>query len=394
MGCMPMRKMMNSIPLSLYIHIPWCVKKCPYCDFNSHTLRDEIPEVAYVRALLEDFQQELPQIQGRVIQSVFIGGGTPSLFSPDSLETLLVGIQELTPIAADAEITLEANPGTVEQNRFSGFKKAGINRLSLGVQSFQSDKLRALGRIHDDQQAIDAVEALKNVGFLNFNLDLMYGLPGQSLEDVLNDLNIALTFDPPHLSWYQLTLEPNTPFFRKPPPLPADDAIWTYQQQGQALLLAHGFPPYEISAYAKMGSQDFRSRHNLNYWKFGDYLGIGAGAHGKITHEQTGVVTRTWKLPHPKAYLEARGSRMGGQRYLTEQDICFEFMLNALRLYEPVSYEYFVQSTGLDLLLIKPALEKARQDGFLEPENQSGEAIKTTPLGKRYLNDLLTLFLD
>lgn len=394
MGCMPMRKMMNSIPLSLYIHIPWCVKKCPYCDFNSHTLRDEIPEVAYVQALLEDFQQELPQIQGRVIQSIFIGGGTPSLFSPDSLETLLVGIQELTPIAADAEITLEANPGTVEQNRFSGFKKAGINRLSLGVQSFQSDKLRALGRIHDDQQAIDAVVALKNVGFLNFNLDLMYGLPGQSLEDVLNDLNIALTFDPPHLSWYQLTLEPNTPFFRKPPPLPADDAIWTYQQHGQALLLAHGFPPYEISAYAKTGSQDFRSRHNLNYWKFGDYLGIGAGAHGKITHEQTGVITRTWKLPHPKAYLEARGSRMGGQRYLTEQDICFEFMLNALRLYEPISYEHFVQSTGLDLLLIKPTLEKARQKGFLEPENQSGETIKTTSLGKRYLNDLLTLFLD
>ncbi len=299
------------IPLALYIHIPWCIRKCPYCDFNSHAVKEAIPEESYLQALIRDLEADLDQIPLRPIQSIFIGGGTPSLFSPDALAALLEAIAARVALARSLEVTLEANPGTVEQTRFVGFRQAGINRLSLGIQSFQPEKLKVLGRIHDDQEAVQAVMAAKQAGFENFNLDLMFGLPNQSLEDALFDLNTALSLKPTHLSWYQLTIEPNTLFYHRKPPLPADDDIWEIQHHGQALLASHGFHQYEISAYSQFG---FQSRHNLNYWEFGDYLGIGAGAHAKITNPHNHTITRFWKTKHPKEYLNPDKSFLAGQQ--------------------------------------------------------------------------------
>lgn len=383
---------MFPIPLTLYIHIPWCVRKCPYCDFNSHTLKADLPEEQYIDSLLADLVQDLSDVQNRQLTAIFIGGGTPSLFSSESIQRLLKGIGRLVDLADRLEVTLEANPGTVEQNRFVGFKSAGITRLSMGIQSFQVEQLNALGRIHDDQEAFRAIMLAQAAGFDRYNLDLMYGLPGQTIEHVLEDLRIALSFNPPHLSWYQLTLEPNTPFFHTPPVLPTDDAIWEMHRQGQIFLANAGLIAYEISAYTRTNELKQLCRHNVNYWEFGDYLGIGAGAHSKITDIRTHQIKRSWKIRHPKDYLlKNRDSFVAGSRILADHEKAFEFMLNALRLYQPISIALFQQRTGLDVDFIEPILQQAQQRRLLVYD---GQTIMTTALGKRYLNDLLGLFLS
>lgn len=378
-----------SIPLALYIHTPWCIRKCPYCDFNSHALRGAVPEQAYITALLADLAQDRQAWPDtREIISIFIGGGTPSLFSPQALAQILGGVASLLPLAADVEITLEANPGAVDRERFAGFRQAGVNRISLGVQSFQDDKLQALGRIHGKQEALTAVMAARQAGFDNINVDIMYGLPGQNVTDALHDLNTALTLPITHLSWYQLTLEPHTAFHHRPPPLPDDDLTWEMQQQGQALLATQGFMPYEISAYAR--AEHWRCRHNLNYWAFGDYYAIGAGAHGKMSSEGAGTITRYWKTRHPKDYLDPHTPFQAGQQQLAAADLPFEFMLNALRLYQPIPLTWFTQRTGMAISSITTVLDQAQQRGLLHHE---GDYLHTTALGKRYLNDLLQIFL-
>ncbi|MFZ2320426.1 MAG: radical SAM family heme chaperone HemW, partial [Pseudomonas sp.] len=287
-------------PLALYIHIPWCVRKCPYCDFNSHAAGPTLPEQEYVDALLADLDADLGRVHGRQLSSIFFGGGTPSLFSAAALGRLLAGVEQRIGFAADIEITLEANPGTFEQAKFQAYRQLGINRLSIGVQSFQADKLKALGRIHDGDEAIRAADMARAAGFDNFNLDLMHGLPDQSIEDALSDLRIAIAQQPTHLSWYQLTMEPNTVFWSQPPTLPEDDTLWDIQEAGQQLLAEHGYLQYEVSAYARAGRQ---AQHNLNYWSFGDFIGIGAGAHGKLS-SPSGQIVRTWKTRLPKDYLD------------------------------------------------------------------------------------------
>lgn len=384
--------MLLNIPLSLYIHIPWCLQKCPYCDFNSHALKGELPEMAYINRLLEDLAQDLAifSIQDRAIQSIFIGGGTPSLFSADAIEKLLKAIQKQCRFAPNIEITLEVNPGTVEQGLFADFKQVGINRLSIGIQSFQSEKLKSLGRIHNATEAIHAVETAHQAGFENFNLDLMHGLPNQSRGDALFDLQTALSLRPTHLSWYQLTLEPNTAFFHRPPTLPADDQLIEIQEAGQSYLAKQGFYPYEISAYTTHSQPDRRSIHNLNYWLFGDYLAIGAGAHGKITDFQTQRVTRYWKTRHPKDYLDPSTPFLAGQKIISALEIPLEFMMNTLRLYQPIAIKLFEERTGMDIGCISSQLNKAKDCGLLDWDESY---IKTTELGKRYLNDLLQIFL-
>src|SRR5579883_579474 len=315
----------ETLPLSLYVHIPWCVRKCPYCDFNSHEMKHGLPEAAYVEALLDELDHHLPRIQHRSFISIFFGGGTPSLFSANAIEQILRGISQRMPLNPSIEITLEANPGTIEQARFQGFREAGINRLSLGIQSLQNDKLKTLGRIHDHDQAIRAISIAKEAGFTNFNLDLMYGLPHQSIDDALEDVKLALSFQPTHLSWYQLTIEPNTLFHHQPPPLPMDETIWQMQQAGQTLLQQAGFEQYEVSAYSLAGKNCV---HNRNYWEFGDYLGIGAGAHSKLTNEKTGEVVRFAQVKHPNAYLNPEKRRLLPLKTLSEDDLIFEFMLN------------------------------------------------------------------
>ena len=287
---------MTPIPLSLYIHIPWCVKKCPYCDFNSHEARNEIPEEKYLKALTQDLESELPNIWGRSIESVFIGGGTPSLFSAKGIDQLLANLRERLPIRSNTEITLEANPGTFEQERFSAYREAGINRLSIGVQSFNENHLKRLGRIHGATEAIKAAEIARKAGFVNFNLDLMFGLPEQSVDQALEDLKIAIEAGPTHISWYQLTIEENTLFHHAPPILPDDELMWEMQQKGQALLESSGYMQYEVSAYSQINKQ---CQHNINYWEFGDYLGIGAGAHGKLSMPD-GEISRHTKYRHPR----------------------------------------------------------------------------------------------
>ncbi len=380
---------MNSIdiPLSLYIHIPWCVRKCPYCDFNSHALKGNLPEPEYVAALLADLAMDYPLVAGRKLHSIFIGGGTPSLFSPESFVTLFAGIKNYFELD-NIEITLEANPGTVEQARFEGFRAAGINRLSLGIQSLQDDKLKTLGRIHSASEAIKAVEIAKLAGFDNFNLDIMFGLPDQSIDDAMYDLKTALALQPTHFSWYQLTLEPNTLFHAKPPVLPMDDAIWEMQEQGQAYLQTQGFQQYEISAYAKPGKQ---CQHNMNYWLFGDYLGIGAGAHGKMI--QGSGIQRTWKIKNPRDYLNGHTKHnfMGGIEIIQNKDLPFEFMLNALRLNQNIPLDLFTDRTGLSAEVLKQNLDLAVQKGFLSIHNNY---LTKTELGTRFLNDLIVLFLD
>jgi len=373
-------------PLSLYIHIPWCVRKCPYCDFNSHEARGEVPEAAYVDALIRDLEQSLPLIWGRKVYSVFIGGGTPSLFSASAMEKILSSVRMLLPLDVNAEITLEANPGTVEAEKFKGFRDAGINRLSLGIQSFNETHLKALGRIHNASEAHRAVEIAQQ-HFENINLDLMYALPEQTLQQAEQDVRTALEFAPQHLSCYHLTLEPNTLFHRYPPTLPDDDTSSEMQQNIEAMLAECGYIHYETSAFAQSKKQ---SRHNVNYWQFGDYLGIGAGAHSKISAHDS--VLRYARYKQPQAYLDqvAQGKPVQTETKLMRDDLCFEFMMNALRLNQGFTVELFSERTSLPLLLIRNELELAEKRGLLQRDILR---ISPTELGRRFLNDLLEIFL-
>ena len=471
-------------PLSLYVHFPWCVRKCPYCDFNSHAVRGEVPEARYIDALLADLEADLPRVWGRPVRSIFLGGGTPSLFSPEAIEQLLAGIRARVTLAPEAEITLEANPGTVETERFRGYRAAGVNRLSIGIQSFDPEQLQKLGRIHGRDEALAAAQAARTAGFDNFNLDLMFGLPQQTLDEALADVRTALALQPAHLSVYQLTLEPNTLFHAQPPALPDDDEIAAMQEALQAELAAADFVQYEVSAYTRAapepkyrdahgrasvaggttpgatdahgrasvaggttpwmeevgprreqrprtpGATDAhgrggktapafvqgrkphsltasrsalppsmavagaaagrRCRHNLNYWQFGDYLGIGAGAHAKITDAEG--VTRLWKVKQPRDYLATAGTPagLGGEQRPDRDDVAFEFMLNALRLTEGVPAMLFSERTGLDPSCLQKPLTQARARGLLEPGH---EHFRPTPLGRRFLNELVALFL-
>ncbi|MSP53512.1 MAG: radical SAM family heme chaperone HemW [Gammaproteobacteria bacterium] len=389
--------MSSTNPISLYIHLPWCVRKCPYCDFNSHVSKKPIPESEYIECLIADLQNDLTRYAiARPLQTIFMGGGTPSLFSPASIAKILTAVDQHWGIPTGTEITLEANPGTVEQAKFTGFLAAGINRLSIGVQSFQDDKLKTLGRIHDGQAAHSAFQAARDAGFKNINLDLMFGLPKQSISEGLADLQTAIDLQPEHLSWYQLTLEPNTVFYKKPPILPDIDLIDELQIQGQELLKQKGYPQYEISAYAQHGRQ---CRHNLNYWQFGDYVGIGAGAHGKITLAN-GDVRRTRKLQQPESYLKARAENFVGatrcspflaeEKTIDEQNICFEYLLNALRLNQAIDLEHMQQRTRLSNDIILSLLQEAINREFIIVENNK---IIKTKLGAQFLNNLLELFL-
>ena len=373
-------------PLALYIHIPWCVRKCPYCDFNSHAAGPNLPEDEYVAALLADLDQDLAQAQGRELTSIFFGGGTPSLFSASALGQILEGVERRIGFAGDIEITLEANPGTFEQAKFSAYRRLGINRLSIGVQSFQSAQLKALGRIHDGDEAIRAADMARAAGFDNFNLDLMHGLPGQDVAAALDDLRTAIAQAPTHLSWYQLTMEPNTVFWNQPPELPEDDTLWDIQEAGQALLAEHGYGQYETSAYAR---DNHRARHNLNYWTFGDFLGIGAGAHAKLSSAD-GQIRRTWKTRLPKDYLDSSKVFQAGERVLTADELPFEFLMNALRLTEGVPSQLFCQRTGLPLDSLAEGRRLAEQQGLLESDPAR---LCATPRGQLFLNDLLQCFL-
>lgn len=372
-------------PLSLYIHIPWCVRKCPYCDFNSHEARDEIPEAAYIDALIADLEQDLPAVWGRTVETVFFGGGTPSLFSPEGIDRLLADVRARIPLKPEAEITLEANPGTVDHARFKGFREAGINRLSIGIQSFQPELLKKIGRIHSGTEAITAVEAAHQAGFKNFNLDLMFGLPGQTQKQALQDLQMARDLQPAHISWYELTIEPNTWFHRHPPQRPDDDTLWEMQQAGRTLLEAAGYQRYEVSAYGRAQRQ---CRHNMNYWQFGDYLGIGAGAHAKISDAATQGITRTAKQRHPRNYLDNAHSnaRISNSNCITPADALLEFAMNALRLDQGFSPAAFTAATGLSYTGIESIVNKGVADGLL---SHDGSIIRTTPKGQRYLNELL-----
>jgi putative oxygen-independent coproporphyrinogen III oxidase len=373
-------------PLSLYVHVPWCLRKCPYCDFNSHELRGELPEREYVDSLIADLEQSLPLVWGRPVYTVFIGGGTPSLLSPEAVDALLSGVRARMPLTVDAEVTLEANPGTFEAGRFRAFRAAGVNRLSIGVQSFNPRHLTALGRVHDDAQARAAVECAREV-FDNYNLDVMYGLPGQSLQEARADLEAALGYEPPHLSAYHLTLEPNTYFHRYPPNLPDDDAAAAMQEAIEAALAERGFEHYETSAFARAGC---RSRHNLNYWTFGDYLGIGAGAHSKLSFP--GRIVRAMRYRQPREYQERvrAGDAVQEQHEVERRDLGFEFMMNALRLNGGVPVALYQERTGHPITDIARELELAEARGLLERDHAR---LAPTALGRRFLNDLLQIFL-
>jgi len=378
-------------PLSLYIHIPWCVKKCPYCDFNSHAAPEQLPEEAYIDALIRDINTELPQIWGRRLSSIFIGGGTPSLFSAKAYDRLLSHIHAVLPGISDMEITLEANPGTFEQEKFSDYRQLGINRLSIGIQSFNDQYLSSLGRIHSGLEARRAIDMVHKAGFENFNLDLMYALPGQSTTDVLSDLKTALDCQPTHLSQYQLTIEPNTYFHAHTPKrLPENDLIWEMQDSSQSLLTKYGFEQYEVSAYAQPNKQ---SRHNMNYWEFGDYLGIGAGAHAKISQANNNRVFRTSKLKQPKAYMQHAGndSVINQQHDISVDQMDFEFMLNALRLKSGFTPELYAAHTGQALSSVQSKLDLAASKGLLEITDQ---LIRPTQQGFLFLNDLQMIFLN
>jgi len=369
-------------PLALYVHIPWCVRKCPYCDFNSHERSGELPEKAYVEKLLHDLEGHLPSVWGRRLTSVFIGGGTPSLFSPASIDALLSGVRARLPLEPGAEITLEANPGTVEAGRFRGFRDAGVNRISIGVQSFDDRMLTALGRIHSADEARRAIAAAL-AAFDNVNIDLMYGLPGQSADMARADITEAANAGTPHVSAYQLTIEPNTAFWSKPPPLPEHDESADMQLAVENRLAESGFEHYEISAFAKPG---MRCRHNLNYWEFGDYLGIGAGAHGKISFPDR--VTRHERAKQPAMYMQEAAA--AENRIIAPAELPFEFMLNALRLVEGFAPELFSERTGLSVIAIQQAVGEAERQGLL---GRDLKRIRPTERGQRFLNELLALFL-
>jgi len=383
-------------PLSLYVHMPWCVRKCPYCDFNSHAApADEqggVPEAAYIAALLQDLDQDLAdfpaaELRDRELVSIFIGGGTPSLISPAGYATLFKGLRQRLNFADDIEITLEANPGAVEQGLFQGYREVGINRLSIGVQTFQTPQLMALGRIHSGDEAQRAARSAREAGFSNFNLDLMHGLPGQTVEQALDDLRRAIALQPAHLSWYQLTLEPNTVFYREQPVLPDEDVLADIQDAGQALLATEGYVQYEVSAYARGGQ---RCRHNLNYWQFGDYLGIGAGAHGKLT-TGAGEIIRTSKTRVPKDYLRATAAdyRVSATT-IAQQELPFEFMLNTLRLIEGVPAALWLERTGLSADILSATVTDLRARDLLQ---MAPGLLAATPLGQRYLNRVIEAFL-
>jgi oxygen-independent coproporphyrinogen-3 oxidase len=374
-------------PLSLYVHFPWCVRKCPYCDFNSHEAGGELPEQAYLDALRADLEQSLPLIWGRKIVSVFIGGGTPSLISAQGMDRLMSDIRSLLPLEAGAEITMEANPGTFEAEKFKSYAVSGINRLSIGIQSFNPSHLQALGRIHDGDEARRAIEIAQN-SFVNFNLDLMYALPQQSLAEAQQDLEIALSFAPPHLSLYHLTLEPNTVFAKFPPIVPDDDASDEMQQMIFERMQAAGYEHYEVSAFAQPGR---RARHNLNYWEFGDYLGIGAGAHSKLSFPHR--IVRQVRYKQPASYMQqaVAGNAISEEHEIGREEMGFEFMLNALRLNGGFESRLFVERTGLSPQMIEPALQLAEAKGLIEADHQT---IRPTELGRRFLNDLQQIFLS
>ena len=371
-------------PLSLYIHIPWCVQKCPYCDFNSHALKGEVPHDDYVAHLLADLDADLHLAGGRSVGTIFIGGGTPSLLSSEAMQTLLDGVRARLPLEANAEITMEANPGTVEADRFSGYQRAGVNRISIGVQSCDAQKLERLGRIHGPDEAKRAAHLATGLNLRSFNLDLMHGLPDQTLEEALDDLRQAIALNPPHLSWYQLTIEPNTMYASRPPTLPDDDALWDIFEQGDQLLTAAGYQQYETSAYAKPG---YQCQHNLNYWRFGDYLGIGCGAHGKLT-QPDGQILRTVKTKHPRGYMQGR--YMDKQHPVETEDLPFEFFMNRFRLLEAAPREEFSLYTGLDESVIRTQLDEAIAKEYLL---ETATHWQITRKGKLFLNSLLELFL-
>jgi putative oxygen-independent coproporphyrinogen III oxidase len=377
------------VPLALYVHMPWCVRKCPYCDFNSHQLKTGQPDASYIDALIRDFDLEAPRVRGRRIDSVFFGGGTPSLFAPSEFARLIGALKERIEFADGAEITLEANPGTIERGKFQGYAEAGINRVSLGAQSFDANALKVLGRIHSADDTHRAVEELKAAKLGNFNLDLMYALPQQSLAQALYDVQIAISLEPSHISYYQLTLEPGTVFHSRPPPLPDEDAAWQIQLAGQKMLAESGYAQYEVSAYAKQGAQ---CRHNLNYWLFGDYVGIGAGAHGKVSLLTPEKILRTVKPKQPREYqAEIRGAGLlGDGSCIAAADLPFEFMLNALRLNEGFSSDCYHARTGLHLQDLDEKLAWAADRGLLE---SAATGWRPTMLGRRFLNDLQASFL-
>jgi putative oxygen-independent coproporphyrinogen III oxidase len=376
-------------PLSLYIHIPWCVRKCPYCDFNSHNAPQALPQTEYVDALLRDLDQDLPLAQGRGLQSIFFGGGTPSLFTPDYIARILDGVAARLAFAPEIEITLETNPGTVEHGPFAGYRRAGVNRISFGVQSFDDAALKRIGRIHDAAQADRAVKQAQDAGIGNLNIDLMYALPQQTLSGALDDVEKALLLQTPHLSHYQLTLEPNTQFAANPPPLPDEDSAWDMQETCQACLAQSGMAQYEVSAYAREGRQCV---HNLNYWRFGDYLGIGAGAHAKVTDAASGVIHRRWKLRAPRGYVEHAGTPrgIGGDDVIVSEQLPFEFVLNTLRLNDGFPLVDFAARTGVALADIQAPLDRARDRGWIQIEQ---EHVRASELGRRFLNDVIASFL-
>ena len=382
---------MQHTALSLYVHIPWCVQKCPYCDFNSHNLKNALPEQEYISHVLDDLAQEAKQLASnsdtREISSVFIGGGTPSLLSIEGMTRLLQGIRALVRLSPDAEITMEANPGTVESDKFIGFQQAGITRISIGVQSFNDTHLAELGRIHDSSHAVRAINLAAHLGLSSFNVDLMHGLPEQTLEQALDDLRQAVALNPPHISWYQLTIEPNTAFHSKPPTLPNDDILWDIQERGHQILQDAGYQQYEISAYAKPGHQ---CKHNLNYWRYGDYLGIGCGAHGKysVKNDEQLTITRRVKVKHPKGYMDLTRSYTDKQSWVAEEDRPFEFFMNRFRLLEACPKAAYLADTGSPLPKnIEQALSEASNQGLITDTDSHWQI---TALGKRYLNTLLS----
>lgn len=379
-------------PLSLYIHIPWCVQKCPYCDFNSHAQKGLIPESEYIQHLLADLEQDLARYKSaigeRKIHSVFIGGGTPSLFSAEGIAFLLAEIQKRIAFEPNAEVTLEANPGTAEAEKFVGYAQGGVNRISMGIQSFEPEKLLKLGRIHDSSEAKQAVVFAQNsakFGLNSFNIDLMHGLPNQSVKQALSDLQQGIALNPPHLSWYQLTIEPNTMFYYRQPTLPDDDELWEIFEQGHQLLTAAGYEQYETSAYAKKG---YQCRHNLNYWRFGDYLAIGCGAHGKISYP-SGEIYRFSKTKHPKGYM--RGEYLYEQNEIALEDRPFEFFMNRFRLLEATPKAEFEAYTGLNAESVRPIIDQAVAKNFVK---ETACSWQITQHGKLFLNELLESFLD
>ncbi|USD65609.1 radical SAM family heme chaperone HemW [Vibrio sp. SCSIO 43136] len=376
--------------LSLYVHIPWCVQKCPYCDFNSHAQKGEIPQQEYIDALLEDLQIDIDKYQledsPRPLHSIFIGGGTPSLITPDHIKRLIDGIQAKIPFEPEIEITMEANPGTIEAERFAEYRQAGVTRISIGVQSFEQQKLQSLGRIHGENEAVNAAKLAHTIGLNSFNLDLMHGLPDQSPEQALADLDKAIELAPPHLSWYQLTIEPNTLFYSKPPRLPDEDDLWDIFDQGHEKLTAAGYEQYEVSGYSKPG---YQCQHNLNYWRFGDYLGIGCGAHGKLSFTD-GRIVRTTKVKHPRGYLNLLKPYLDSEHEVAVEDRPFEFFMNRFRLLEACPKQDFIDTTGLGFSSIQSTLDWSFEQGYL---SETETHWQITEKGKLFLNDLLEAFM-